>query len=205
VSASAGGSGPALIGLTGGIAAGKSETLRILSELGAETLSTDAVVHELLGSDEVATVLIERWGGRVVHADGSLDRGRIAGIVFEDPDELGWLESVLHPRVGARVAEWREALPAGLDVAVVEVPLLFEGSMHELFDATIAVIADDVVRTERASARGTGQLEGRHSRQLPQHEKAARATFVVHNNGHIDELGAELRKLYPQLAAAGRS
>ncbi len=85
---------------------------------------------------------------------------------------------------------------------MVEVPLLFEGRMHEIFDATIAVIADDEVRTDRASARGTVQLEGRHSRQLPQHEKAALATFVVHNNGHIDELEEELRRLYPQLAAA---
>ena len=195
-------SGPALIGLTGGIAAGKSETLRLLGELGAETLSTDAVVHDLLASDEVAALLIERWGERVTGDDGHLDRGRIAGIVFEDPDELAWLESVLHPRVGARVGEWRQGLPPGLEVAVVEVPLLFEGRMHEIFDATIAVIADDEVRTDRAAARGTGQLEGRHSRQLPQHEKAARASYVVHNNGHIDELEAELRRLYPQLAAS---
>ncbi len=195
-------SGPALIGLTGGIAAGKSETLRLLGELGAETLSTDAVVHELLASDQVAALLVERWGERVTHEDGHLDRGRIAGIVFEDPDELTWLESVLHPRVGDRVAEWKEGLEPGLAVAVVEVPLLFEGRMHEIFDATIAVIADDEVRTDRASARGTAQLEGRHSRQLPQHEKAALATFVVHNNGHIDELEQELRRLYPQLAAA---
>lgn len=202
MSASAQGSGPALIGLTGGIAAGKSETLRLLGELGAETLSTDAVVHELLASEEVATLLVERWGERVTHADGHLDRGRIAGIVFEDPDELTWLESVLHPRVGARVGQWKDGLEPGLAVAVVEVPLLFEGRMHEIFDATIAVIADDEVRTDRASARGTVQLEGRHSRQLPQDEKAALATFVVHNNGHIDELEAELRKLYPQLAAA---
>lgn len=194
--------GPALIGLTGGIAAGKSETLRLLAELGAETLSTDAVVHELLASEELAALLIERWGERVTHADGRLDRGRIAGIVFEEPDELRWLESVLHPRVGARVLEWRQSLPAGLAVAVVEVPLLFEGRMAAIFDATIAVIAEDGLREQRATARGTGQLEGRSTRQLTQEEKAAQATFVVHNNGHLDELEAELRELFPKLAAS---
>ncbi len=193
---------PSLIGLTGGVAAGKSETLRILAELGAETLSTDAVVHELLGSDELAGLLTERWGDRVRGEDGRLDRGRIAGIVFEEPEELGWLESVLHPRVGRRVLEWRAALDPGLEVAVVEVPLLFEGSMADAFDATIAVIADDGVRTERARDRGTGQLEGRDSRQLSQDEKAQRATHVVVNDGGVDDLERHLRELWPQLTAA---
>jgi dephospho-CoA kinase len=78
----------AFVGLTGGIAAGKSEVLRILGELGAETLSTDAVVHELLISKEVSDLLIDRWGDRVTHSDGSLDRGKIAGIVFEQHEEL---------------------------------------------------------------------------------------------------------------------
>jgi dephospho-CoA kinase len=91
--------GPSLIGLTGGIAAGKSEALRILAELGAETISTDAVVHELLGSDVVRDRLVERWGAEVA-PDGVVDRGRVGGIVFERPEELGWLESVLHPLVG---------------------------------------------------------------------------------------------------------
>ncbi|MBK5117825.1 MAG: dephospho-CoA kinase, partial [Thermoleophilia bacterium] len=115
--------GPSLIGLTGGIAAGKSEVLRILAELGAETLSTDVVVHELLGTEEVRGLLVGRWGERVA-PEGALDRGRIAGVVFEEPEELSWLESILHPRVGARVLEWRQALAADLEVAVVEVPLL---------------------------------------------------------------------------------
>jgi dephospho-CoA kinase len=194
--------GPSLIGLTGGVAAGKSEALRVLEELGAETLSTDAVVHELLGTAEVRRSLIERWGEDVAPG-GELDRGRIAAIVFDRPEELAWLEGLLHPLVGERVAEWRAALPDDLEVGVVEVPLLFEGKMAEAFDATIAIVADDEVRAERAGARGTGELEGRSARQLSQEEKAARATFVVHNHGSLEELGAELRALYPRLAAAG--
>lgn len=196
---------PSMIGLTGGVAAGKSETLRILGELGAETLSTDAVVHELLGSDEVAAVLTERWGDRVLGEDGTLDRGRIAGIVFEEPEELAWLESELHPRVGQRVLEWRAGLDPELEVAVVEVPLLFEGSMAETFDATMAVVASDGLRTERARSRGTGQLEGRDSRQLTQDEKAARASFVVLNDDGVHELEVRLRELWPELVAASDS
>lgn len=193
--------GPSLIGLTGGIAAGKSEVLRILDELGAETLSTDVVVHELLGTEEVRGLLVGRWGERVA-PEGDLDRGRIAGVVFEEPEELSWLESILHPRVGARVLEWRQALAADVEVAVVEVPLLFEGRMAEMFDATIAVIAEDGLREQRASERGTGELDGRSSRQLSQAEKAERATFVVHNNGTVAELQAELQALFGELAAA---
>ena len=131
---------PSLIGLTGGIAAGKSEALRILAELGAETISTDAVVHELLGSDEVRARLVERWGDRVA-PEGEVDRGAVGEIVFEYPDELAWLESVLHPLVGERVVGWRRGLSQDVEVAVVEVPLLFEGSMAEMFDATIAISA----------------------------------------------------------------
>jgi dephospho-CoA kinase len=195
--------GPSLIGLTGGVAAGKSEALRIFGELGAATLSTDAVVHDLLGTDAVRERLIERWGADVAPG-GELDREQIAGIVFDRPEELAWLESVLHPLVGERVAEWRRSLPDDLPVAVVEVPLLFEGGMAEVFDATIAVVADEGVRAARAAERGTGRLEERDSRQLSQDEKAERATHVVANVGTVEELEARLAGMFWELEAAGR-
>lgn len=193
---------PPLIGLTGGIAAGKSEALRILEQLGARTISTDAIVQDLLATPEVRSQLVARWGEEVAPG-GAIDRGRVAGIVFERSDELGWLESVLHPLVGERVGTWRRSLAEDVDVAVVEVPLLFEGSMSSIFDATIAVIAADEARERRARARGTGELEGRSGRQLSQDEKAARATFVVVNDGTLDELEHKLRGLLPKLGAAG--
>lgn len=195
--------GPSLIGLTGGIAAGKSEALRLLAELGAATISTDAVVHELLATAEVRDRLSERWGSEVAPG-GELDRGRIGEIVFEYPDELAWLESVLHPLVGERVVQWRRGLSQDVEVAVVEVPLLFEGTMAEMFDATIAISAGDTERERRAAARGTGALEARSGRQLSQREKAARATHAVHNDGSLADLRAELERLYPTLREAGR-
>lgn len=194
--------GPSLIGLTGGIAAGKSEVLRILAELGAETISTDAVVHELLGDDEVRGLLVARWGEEIAPGD-EVDRGRVGAIVFADPEELAWLESTLHPLVGEHVAAWRRGLRDDTAVAVVEVPLLFEGTMADMFDATVAVIAGDEERVRRAAARGTADLEARSGRQLSQEEKAERATHVVVNDGSLDDLEENLRELLPELEAAG--
>jgi dephospho-CoA kinase len=194
---------PVLVGLTGGIAAGKSEALAAFERVGAATLSADSVVHELLESPEVQDRVLERWNGAVL-SEGRLDRERVAAIVFEQPEELAWLESTLHPRVAGRIAEWRESLPESVLIAVVEVPLLFETSMEDAFDATVSVVADDSVRAERAGGRGTLLLEGRDDRQLPQDEKAARATYVIRNDGSLSELEAEIARLARALAESVR-
>ena len=186
------------IGLTGGIGAGKSEALAALERLGAATLSTDEVTHGLLASDEMRDRLVARWGERVA-PDGEVDREEVARIVFERPEELAWLESELHPRVGQRVIEWRDGLDPATEVAVVEVPLLFEAGMEGAFDAVVSVIADDAVREQRLAARGQGGLEGRSGRQLDQAEKAARADFVVENEGTIAELEHELGEMLRSL------
>jgi dephospho-CoA kinase len=175
------------VGLTGGIGAGKSEALAAFSRLGAATLSTDQVTHELLADPEVRDALVERWGEEVA-TDGEVDRGRVAEIVFADPDELDWLEAQLHPRVGAHVTGWRRALEPGAEVAVVEVPLLFEAAMEDAFEATIAVVADDQVREGRLRARGQAGLAAREDRQLDQTEKADRADHVLRNDGTLEEL-----------------
>ena len=190
------------IGLTGAIAAGKSEALAALARLGAATLSSDAVVHDLLANDRVRDLLVERWGSDVLAGD-TASREAIAEIVFERPDELAWLESALHPLVGERIAAWREGLPADTPLAVVEIPLLFETGLESLFDATIAIVAADATRAERAGARGTDALEGRSGRPLTQEEKAARATHVVRNDGTLEELEAALAELMPRIAAVG--
>jgi dephospho-CoA kinase len=188
-------SAPLFIGLTGGIAAGKSAALAAFGLAGAETISADTAVHELIAGPEVGALLLERWGDRVRGNDGDLDRSRIASIVFENPEELGWLEGVLHPRVRKRVAEWHFELPPETDLAVVEVPLLFESDFHEIFDATVCVVTNDEIRMERARARGHEGLEARGERQLSQDEKAARATYVVENDGTIEELNAAVAAL----------
>jgi dephospho-CoA kinase len=190
------------VGLTGAIAAGKSEALAALDRLGAATLSSDAVVHELLGTDRVRYLLVERWGPEVAPG-GAIDRARVGQLVFGRPDELAWLESTLHPLVGERTAAWRAALPGDTPLAVVEVPLLFETGLDAAFDATICVIAPDALRAERAGARGTSELEARAGRQLSQEEKAERATYVVRNDGDLAELEDELAAVLTDIAAGG--
>jgi dephospho-CoA kinase len=185
------------VGLTGGIAAGKSEALKALERLGAATLSTDAVTHELLTTGEVRDMLIERFGDAVA-PNGEIDRGKVAEVVFGDPDEREWLEGVLWPRVGQRVWDWRQEIE-GRDpaprAAVVEVPLLFEAGMESGFDKTIAVVADEPIREERAGGRGHRGVESRTSRQLSQDEKAARADVVIRNEGSIEDLERELSRV----------
>lgn len=189
---------PSLIGLTGGVAAGKSVALDIFRELGAETLSTDAVTHELLGTPEVRDALVERWGEDVAPG-GEVARERVGEIVFGDAAELRWLEGLLHPLVGERVSEWHAGLAEQTRLAVVEVPLLFEGGMADRFDHTVCVVAGDELRRERAEARGTDQLEGRDGRQLSQAEKAERAAHVIPNEGDVAELRARIRELLGEL------
>jgi dephospho-CoA kinase len=182
------------VGLTGGIAAGKSEALKAFERLGAATLSTDAVVHELLTTGEVRDMLVERFGDEVA-PDGEVDRSAVGEVVFGDPDQRKWLEDLLWPRVGQRVWEWRQEVEAREPpppAAVVEVPLLFEAGMEGGFDTTLAVVAEESVREERAGGRGHTGVASRTSRQLSQDEKADRADVVIHNDGSLEDLEGEL-------------
>jgi dephospho-CoA kinase len=195
--------GVPFVGLTGGLGSGKSEALRALGELGAATLSTDAVVHDLLGSDELRELVVERLGEDVAPG-GRLDRSLMAERVFGDDEARKWLEGQLWPRVGRRVADWKQEVDA-LDppprAAVVEVPLLFESGMDAAFDSTIAVVADEDLRAERAGARGHASVAERTGRQLSQEEKAQRADFEVRNDGTLDELRERLSRVLARLEA----
>jgi dephospho-CoA kinase len=150
-------------------------------------------VHELLEGEQVRAVIAERLG-----PDAAADRSKIAERVFGDDDARSWLEGLLWPLVGERVAQWRASLPADA-VAVVEVPLLFESGMEGVFDKTIAVVADEDTRTERAAARGHAAVAERAGRQLSQREKAERADFVVRNDGSLDELKQTLSRVLAKL------
>jgi dephospho-CoA kinase len=194
---------PPFVGLTGGLGAGKSTALEALRELGAQVLSTDAVVHELYSEKRVRDAVVERWGSEVAPG-GVVDRAAVAARAFAGgTEDRGWLESLLWPLVGARIAGWLEsvrALRPPPRAAIVEVPLLFEAGMEGGFDATIAVIAREGTRRERASGRGHALVDERAARQLSQEEKARRATFVVHNDGSQADLRRELADVLGKLS-----
>jgi dephospho-CoA kinase len=145
----------------------------------------------VLAGEDMRDLLVARWGEEVA-PKGSVDRDAVASVVFENPDELKWLESELHPRIGRAVVEWRSRLDPSTGVAVIEVPLLFETGMEAGFDEVIAVVASDEIRNERLAERGDAGLEGREERQLSQDEKASRADYVVRNEGTIDDLERDL-------------
>jgi dephospho-CoA kinase len=191
------------VGLTGGIGAGKSTALDALERAGACVLSTDRVVHELYEDDDVVSAVRERFGD-AIERDGVVDRGALARVAFATPEDRAWLEGLLWPRVGERMAAWRAAVeldPRPPRAAVVEVPLLFESGMDGEFDATIAVVASESLRASRAGARGHEALEERSARQLTQQEKAHRATYVVVNDGTVEELESKLSSLLEKLGS----
>ena len=198
-------SAPPFVGLTGGIGAGKSEALAALGRLGAATISADQVVHELYDDPEVRAAVVGRWGSEVA-PDGRVDRAAVARRAFANDEERGWLEQLLWPKVGERIAEWRavesqrEPAPVAL---VVETPLLFEAGLEGNYDATIAVIADEDVRAQRAGARGHEALDERTARQFTQVQKAERATYAVDNSGSLRELEQELSEVLAKLKFEG--
>lgn len=194
------------VGLTGGMGAGKSTALAALEQLGAAVLSTDVVVHELYGEGRVRDAVLERWGPDVAPG-GVVDRAAVARRAFAREQDRGWLEGLLWPLVAERMARWLEharSLRPPPRAAVVEIPLLFESGMQGGFDATIAVVASESLRHERAAGRGHEREDERTTRQLSQAQKAQRATYVVRNDGSESELEARLREILDELESAAQ-
>jgi dephospho-CoA kinase len=193
-----------LIGLTGGMGAGKSTALAALERLGAAVLSTDEVVHDLYGTRQLREAVVARWGPELA-PDGVVDRTAIAERAFASDEDRAWLEGLLWPLVGERIAAWLANVRAPRETgplpraAVVEAPLLFEAGMDKLCDATIAVIADEELRHRRARARAHALAEERVARQLSQEEKAGRASFVVRNDGSEQDLERALSAVLEKL------
>jgi dephospho-CoA kinase len=151
-------------------------------------------VHQLYEQPDVVGAVIERFG-EAVAPGGRVERSALAQRAFATAEDRKWLEDLLWPRVGARMHDWRSSLPERAPppkAGVVEVPLLFEAGMEGAFDATIAVIAPEDLRAERAGDRGHEALDERLARQLTQDEKSQRATYTVVNDADLEALEAKL-------------
>ena len=181
--------------VTGPLASGKSTFTKVLGELGAETVSADEMVHYLLAEDdETIARVVERFG-EDVRGERGIDRRVLGRKVFEDAEALQDLEEILHPRV--REETDRRAAASGADLFVAEIPLLFEGRGSGQFDFTVAVTAPDERRREWTAERGVDEEQRRamEARQLPGEEKARRADVVVENDGDLDKLKEQARRL----------
>ncbi len=191
---------PLAVAITGGIGAGKSEALRAFARHGAATVSSDEIVHELLGHDEVRDAVVERLGQGVVAPGGHLDRSAIATVVFNDPEALAELEQLLHPLVSAEYLRWREQLaqlPDGPRVCVTEVPLLYEVGSDAHFDKVVVVTAPAGLRRQRSAAA----VEERERRLLDDDEKVGRADYAYVNAGSLDELDAFVAGVMEELGS----
>ena len=188
------------VAVTGPFGSGKSTFVGILGELGAETVSADEIVHDLLAeNEEIITRVVERFGGDVLE-EGGVDRRALGRKVFGDPEALRDLEEILHPLV------WRETRRrmenSGADLFVAEIPLLFEGARSGAFDYTVALTVPEERRRVWAAERGVDEaaLRAIEARQLPQGEKARRADVVVQNDGGLDKLKKQAEELRERIS-----
>ena len=191
------------IAVTGPLASGKSTFVEALGDLGAETVSADEVVHDLLAGDEETIDAVTRRFGKGVRGETGIDRKSLGREVFGDAESLRDLEEILHPRV--REETERRAADSGADLFVAEIPLLFEGGRGDQFDYTVAVTTPDERRRVWAEERGMGEERRRaiEDRQLSGEEKARLANVVVENDGDLDKLREQAKALVDR-ALGGR-
>jgi dephospho-CoA kinase len=192
-----------LVALTGGIASGKSTVCDLLEEKGAYILCSDLLAREVVEKGKPAWHdIVDHFGESVLDSNGEIDRARLAEIVFSNPAERSFLNSVTHPRIFQLMYERlqaREAESGGAGVAVLDIPLLVDVKAAGMFDFTLVVDASPEVQMERITAdRGSTREEAaaRISSQVPREERLAHADHVIHNEGSLDDLRREVDRAW---------
>ena len=188
------------VGLTGGLAAGKSTVAAMLGELGAAVFDADQIVRDLYAEGGAgAEAARELFGDAVLRPDGTVDRSRIAGIVFADPARRHALEAKIHPLVRAeRAKRFAESERAGAPVAVAEAAQLFESKTESDYDRVLLVLAPEETRVRRwLEGGGDGEdARRRIAAQLPAEAASLRAQDVIVNDGTLSELRQKVTEIY---------
>lgn len=191
-----------IIGLTGGIGAGKSAASARFSALGAELIDADVLARAALEIDGCCYhEVIEAFGESVRKDDGAIDRGALAGIVFSDAQRRQILNDIVHPRVISDMLERAKRIVLGqpMSVVILDVPLLFECDMDRLVDKSLLIYADEATCVSRITARDNCRVEDALRRiraQMPQEDKRMRADYLVYNDGPLESLYGQVDALY---------
>ena len=198
---------PMRVGLTGGIASGKSTVSAILRELGAVVIDADQLARDVVapGTDGLREV-VEAFGPEVLTPDGQLDRPKVGALVFADKERLRTLEGIVHPLVRARSAELEAAAPAG-SLVVHDIPLLAETGQQDRFDAVIVVDVPQEVQVERMlrdRAMSREDALARIGAQASREQRRAVATYVIDNTGTREDLRRRVAEVFAQLGASAR-
>jgi dephospho-CoA kinase len=193
-----------LVGLTGGIASGKSTVSAMLAEQGAEVIDADHIARQVVLPGTPAWCKIrDHFGPGVLHPDGQLDRQALADIVFADKSKLALLNEITHPAIFARIADRLEAHHGQDVVVVLDAALLIEAGLAEGVDVVIVVHSPREIQVERLAAKGVGQTDARNriASQLEPDKRLARADIVIDNSGSLEDLGRQVDKIWEELQA----
>jgi dephospho-CoA kinase len=188
------------VGLTGGIASGKSTVRELFAQLGCHTIDADRLVAELYEPGRAGhTALVQTYGDQILRDDRTVDRAKLANIAFSDPSEARKLNALIHPIV---IAETEAQLAAiGEGIAVVEATLMIESGGRNRYDRIVIVDVDPEVQVERGIARGLtrAEVERRIANQIPREERLRHADYVIDNSGDREHLERETRRVYEAL------
>ena len=199
-----------VVGLTGGIATGKSTVAAMLRQLGATVIDADEATRavEARGTEGLR-MLAREFGPGIITPDGDLDRGRLAEIAFKDPEARQRLNGIVHPLVRQWMAErQQEAVQRGDPVVVLDIPLLFESRGAGAFETVVLVYAPEALQVRRlVNLRGMSEAQARAriAAQIPIESKRRMATHVIENTGGMDDLQAQVEQLWVEIRARGRS
>jgi dephospho-CoA kinase len=190
---------PRIIGLTGGIASGKSLVSRTLKGLGMTVIDADDISHEILATDtSIRQEIVRFFGKEVLNEEGEIDRERLGRIVFfQDPQLRKSLEAILHPPI--REAMWKRARESRSDYVVLDIPLLIETGAHERVDLVVVVYATRELQIQRLMARdGISRQEAMRKieTQLPLEEKVFAAHYIINNTGSVEETEEQVTRFY---------
>ena len=197
-----------ILGICGGIGSGKSTVAAILAELGCVVSDSDAVAREALRDPVIRDAIVSWWGPGVLDESGEIDRGVIAGIVFSSAPQRRRLESLVHPWIETRRRALFEQAPPDARALVIDAPLLFETGLDRECDAVLFVDTNRDQRVARLTgSRGWNEAEltKREKSQLSLDDKRARADYFVINNGDLDELSEQVRRILNELTQPHRS